>query len=120
MSEATIEEPVVLERGETGMRILVTLLFFVITRIVGIVLAIVVVYELLWTLITREPPQERVRQFANRTLAYLYESVRWMTYNRAREPFPFEDFPPEVDPIPELTDDGDDALELDEDEEEAG
>jgi hypothetical protein len=41
-----------------------------------------------------------VRSFANRTLSYLYAVTRYLTYNQAEVPFPFSDFPREVDPMP--------------------
>jgi hypothetical protein len=108
-------EEVEIERGETGIRILLFLLFAVIFRLGTVVLAAVVVFELLYALITRRPPNDRVRSFANRTLSYLYRITRYLTnrtlsylyritryltYNQSEVPFPFSDFPPEVEPSP--------------------
>lgn len=93
-------EEVEIERGETGIRILLFLLFAVISRLGTVLLAAVVVFELLYALITRRPPNDRVRSFANRTLSYLYRITRYLTYNQSEVPFPFSDFPPEVEPSP--------------------
>lgn len=52
-----------------------------------------------FALVTTRPPSERVRRFANRVLSYLYHIVRYLTYNEPELPFPFSDFPPELEPI---------------------
>ncbi len=93
-------EDTIIERSQTGIRILLALLFLVIFRVTSVVLAVVVVFELLHALITRQPPSDRVRGFGNRTLSYLYAVTRYLTYNQAELPFPFSDFPREVEPIP--------------------
>ncbi|NOT55444.1 MAG: DUF4389 domain-containing protein [Deltaproteobacteria bacterium] len=94
MSEIVTE----IERKDTGIRLLFTLLFVFILHAVEIVLAVTVLFSLAVALITKRPPGERVRQFANRTLSYLYRIVRYLTYNDHQAPFPFADFPPEVEP----------------------
>ena len=88
-----------IDRKETAIHILLTLLFVVIVeRIIDAVLAVVILFELVYALITRRPPGERVRRFANRTLSYLYRIMRFLTYNEPEPPFPFADFPSEVEP----------------------
>ena len=88
-----------IDRKETAIRILLTLLFVVIVeRIIDAVLAVVILFELVYALITRRPPGESVRRFANRTLSYLYRIMRFLTYNEPEPPFPFADFPSEVEP----------------------
>ena len=91
-------EDIEIERSETGLRILLTLLFYLIARALGFVLAVVIVFELIYTLITRAAPPERVRQFANRAISYFYRVGRYLTYNELDRPFPFSDFPPEIEP----------------------
>ncbi len=88
-----------ISRGATGVRCLLALLFFVITRVVGTVVLVVVIFELLYTLITTSPPPERVRSFANRALSYIYRVLRYLTYAEPRPPFPFADFPDEIEPL---------------------
>lgn len=121
------EEPLLVERGETGVRILFSVLFAIIFRLASTVLLVVVIFELLYTLVTRQPPRPRVRGFANRTLSYMYEITRYLTYNRAGAPFPLADFPPEVAPVPDEADlvpeeeeEELEALEEDAEEEERG
>jgi hypothetical protein len=86
-----------IDRVDTAIRILITLLFFVIARVGEGVLGAVIFFELLFTLVTKDPPSPRVRQFANRVIAYLYRIARYLTYNEPVAPFPFQDFPPEVE-----------------------
>ncbi len=56
-------------------------------------------FALAWTLVTKRPPSERLRHFANRTLSYQYRLFRYLTYNNSERPFPFSDFPPAVEPL---------------------
>jgi hypothetical protein len=85
-------------RGETGLRIALTLLFALIGSVLETVLAAIVVFELVATLITRRPPSPRVRELANRIISYYYELGRYLTYNQSRVPFPFSDFPEALEP----------------------
>lgn len=81
------------ERSETGIRIALTLLFVIVAAALESALAIIIVFGVLWTLLTREPPSPRVRELANRIIAYYYRIGRYLTYNESRVPFPFSDFP---------------------------
>ncbi|MBI3301035.1 MAG: DUF4389 domain-containing protein [Deltaproteobacteria bacterium] len=96
------EDATPIERKETGVRILLSLLFGVIAHVVGTVLGVVVLFELAFALITKRPPSERVTHFANRTLSYLYRVVRYLTYNEPEPPFPFSDFPAAMEPSARL------------------
>lgn len=93
----TVQDADTLERGETGFRILLTLLFVLVAAALEAVLTVVIVFELLWALATRQPPRPRVRELANRVVTYYYRIGRYMTYNDARPPFPFSDFPEPVE-----------------------
>jgi hypothetical protein len=86
------------DRSETGIRALKTLLFFIIARVVETVLAVVIVFELIWALITGREPSHAVRRFASRVLAYLVEIVRYLTYNDDQAPCPFREFPADPEP----------------------
>jgi hypothetical protein len=89
--------PGTVDRLDTGVRALLTLLFFVIARVVEAVLAVVIVFGVLYTLFTQREPAPGVKRFAERVLAYLVEIVRYLSYNETEAPFPFRDFPPEPD-----------------------
>jgi hypothetical protein len=87
-----------IERKATGIRFLFTLLFFLIAEVLEAVLVLVILFELLYALVTQAQPPDRVRQFANRAVAYFYRIGRYLTYNEAERPFPFAEFPPELEP----------------------
>ena len=48
-------EDTIIERRQTGIRILLALLFVVIFRVTSVLLTVVVLFELLYALITRQP-----------------------------------------------------------------
>lgn len=87
------EEDERIPRGETGLRILLSLLFVVVAGVLETVLGVVVVFQWIAALATERPPSPRVRDFANRTITYYYKLGRYLTYNESRVPFPFSDFP---------------------------
>jgi len=82
----------------TGARIVLTLLFMVVTSVIHTILWALVLFCLLWTLITRQPPLARIRALANRVVAYEYRIRRYVTYNESEVPFPFSDLPEAVEP----------------------
>jgi hypothetical protein len=83
-----------IERSETGIRILTTILFLLAVRVVEFVLGLVILFELAFALATRSAPPVRVREFADRVIRYAWQMAQYLTYNRERPPFPFDDFPP--------------------------
>ena len=87
-----------IKRGDTGIRILVTLLFCLVLHAVEAVLAVVILFGLGYALLTRSEPSERVRGFANRVISYAYRIGRYLTYNAASPPFPFSGFPDDLEP----------------------
>ena len=78
----------VIDRSTTGKRILFTLVFAVIGRLIEGVLAFVAVYQLLYTLITKRPPKAIVTRFANRLLGYAMEIGRYVPWNSPEKTFP--------------------------------
>jgi hypothetical protein len=85
-------------RTETLIRLALTLLFALVAGAIRTVIGLLVLFELGWTLVTRRPPGERVRELANRIVAYHYKILRYVTYNESRVPFPFSDFPQPLEP----------------------
>ncbi len=96
--EDDIQEVAKIPRADTGIRILLTILFAVVANVLKTVTIVIVLFELLWALITRRAPSVRVRDFANRVIAYYYRLNRYLTYNEATVPFPFSPFPPALEP----------------------
>ncbi|MBW2286635.1 MAG: DUF4389 domain-containing protein [Deltaproteobacteria bacterium] len=76
---------------DTGIRILLTLLFTVVASVLDTLVGVLVAFSLLWALITRQAPHPRLRSLANRIITYGYRIDRYVTYNDAEVPFPFSD-----------------------------
>lgn len=83
-----------IERGDTVIRMLFSLLFFMISELVKTILAVVILFELVWSLITKKAPGSGVRAFADRVVRYGYQIGLYLTYNSPRPPFPFGELPP--------------------------
>lgn len=98
-----------IDRGATGIRILLTLLFAVISRVIELLLTVIVVFELGFVLVTQQPPSRKIRDFANQVCTYLYRLTRYLTYNEAEPPFPFTDFPEALEPPTDEYDEADPA-----------
>jgi hypothetical protein len=82
-----------IDRKDTGIRVLLTLLFALIAGLVESVVGLIIVFALLWAFITKQPPGLRVRALANRIITYYYRIGRYLTYNESLVPFPFSEFP---------------------------
>lgn len=82
-----------LDPRDTGIRILLTLIFMIVASVINSLLGVLVAFSLLWALITRRPPHPRLRSLANRIVTYEYRIHRYITYNDAEVPFPFSDLP---------------------------
>ena len=87
-----------IEPKETGVRILFSVLFSLIVVILVGILGVITVFALLYSLVTQRVPTDPVRRFANQTVSYLYRVLRYLTYNDTLVPFPFSDFPGELEP----------------------
>ena len=83
------------DRVETFIRLLYTLLFFLVIRIVEAAVAVIVFFQLSFALITNRTPNPAVNAFARRVIEYGYQIGHYVTYNRDQPPFPFDELPPE-------------------------
>ncbi len=93
------DDVAVIDHMTTGKRFLFTLVFVIILYLIGVVLAFVVLFELVYSLVTRRPPNPRVTRFADRVLRYAFEIGQYMTCNTDHRPFPFEELPSGTEPI---------------------
>ena len=93
------DDATVIDRSATGKRILFTILFVIVVRLIEAVLALVVFFELVYSLITKRPPNPRVTRFAHRILRYGFTIGQYITYNTDQLPFPFDDLPNGTEPI---------------------
>ncbi len=88
-----------IERVDTGIRILYSVLFAIINNLLSGAIGLIVIFELLFSLITMRPPATRVRQIANSMISYSYRLQRWMAHTESELPFPFNDLPDDVHAI---------------------
>ena len=94
------EQEPVFSGKQIGIRLLYTILFLVILGIVMVIVKVVVVFQFIYFFTTRKP-NESVRQFSNKISTYGYRIFRYLTLNESQRPFPFTDFPQELEPSDE-------------------
>ena len=72
----------------TWLRLLFMVIFYVIATVTSAVLSVVVVLGFFWVLFTAEK-NSQLQQAGQEIAAYLYEIVRYLTFNTEDRPFPF-------------------------------
>jgi len=94
MNEFTEERT---SRGKIFLRFVCTLICLVLFHVLQFVIEALglVQYAILFVTKTYSEP---LRVFLNRAAAYSYRLIRYITLNENTRPFPFSDFPPEMDP----------------------
>jgi hypothetical protein len=106
-----------LDRADTGIRILYSVLFAIINNLLAGAIGFIVVFELGFSLITKRPPANRVRSIANSIISYSYRLQRWLAHTESQLPFPFSDLPEDIHsiewPYPPKPDSDPDDPELD-------
>lgn len=83
-------------RGKIGVRLVYTLLFVVILSLVNFMIQLIALVQFVILLLTRSY-SEPLRSFSNKAAAYVYRLVRYITLNDNTRPFPFRDFPDELE-----------------------
>jgi hypothetical protein len=83
-------------RGKIGIRLLFTLLFLVILSMMHLAIQVLVAIQYVILLITKKY-SEPLRSFSNKAAAYVYRLIRYTTLNDNTCPFPFTDFPRELE-----------------------
>ena len=86
-------------RKQVAIRLLYTLLYVAIFEVVKTIILLITLFEYFFLLITLRH-NEPARTFANRVAAYGYRVMRYLTLNDNQRPFPFADFPAEIE-LPE-------------------
>ncbi len=84
-------------RSQVLMRLLYSVLFLVILGIVFLIIKLSIAFQYVLLLITLKH-SEPVRRFANQLTAYGYRVMRYLTLNDNLRPFPFTEFPQEMEP----------------------
>jgi hypothetical protein len=97
MEQSTVPEVTPVSRTQIVIRLLYTLLFFIVLGIVHFLINLATVFQYILLLITLSP-SEPMRRFANQVAAYGYRVMRYLTLNDNLRPFPFSELPQEMDP----------------------
>jgi hypothetical protein len=84
-------------RKQILVRLLYSLLFFIVLELVKLVVQAATIFQLIYLLLTLNY-SEPLRGFANRVAAYGYRVMRYLTLNDPERPFPFQEFPAELEP----------------------
>ena len=80
----------------TWLRLLFMVAFYAIGTVVTVVLSLVVVLGFLWVLFTGEK-NSQLQQAGQVIAGYLYEIIRYLTFNTEDKPFPFGNVLPAAD-----------------------
>jgi hypothetical protein len=83
-------------RKQVAIRLLYTLLYVAIFEVVKTIILLITLFEYFFLLITLRH-NEPARTFGNKVAAYGYRVMRYLTLNDNQRPFPFADFPAEIE-----------------------
>ncbi len=86
-----------LPRKKIAFRFLYTLFFLVVFEILKVIVQVVVVFQYVYLFITRTH-NDSLRRFCNKVSVFTYRVMRYVTLNENTNPFPFSDFPQEMEP----------------------
>jgi hypothetical protein len=90
------ESQVTASRKLVAIRLLYTLLYVAIFELVKTIILLITLFEYFFLLVTLRH-NEPARTFANKVAAYGYRVMRYLTLNENQRPFPFSDFPGEIE-----------------------
>ncbi len=74
------------------LRFVFMLLFAFILGIISYVVTALVLLQFIWALVTGEG-NDKLRKFGSSAAQYIYQILRFLTYNSEDKPFPFADWP---------------------------
>jgi hypothetical protein len=83
-------------RKQVAIRLLYTLLYVAIFELVKTIVLLITLFEYFILLLTLQH-NEPARTFANKVATYGYRVMRYLTLNENQRPFPFGDFPGEIE-----------------------
>jgi len=83
-------------RKQVAIRLLYTLLYVAIFEVVKTIVLLIAIFEYFFLLITLRH-NEPARTFANKVATYGYRLMRYITLNENQRPFPFSEFPGEIE-----------------------
>jgi hypothetical protein len=94
----TLRDTLYSRRG-IGVRLLYTIIYLVIFEILKFIIQITVIFQYIYLLATLKYSKP-LKTFSNRLSTYAYRVMRYLTLNENLRPFPFSEFPGELeDPV---------------------
>lgn len=85
------------------LRLFFMLIFAAILQLASMVMGILVVAQFIFSLLTGKDNLQ-LRRFGYSLSAYIFDTLRFLTYNADEKPFPFADWPRAEDaPAPDVT-----------------
>ena len=91
-------ETSVLPRKRIVFRLLYSLVFVVVVVVFQAILLVTVLFQYIYLLITRSH-SDPLRNFCNRISAHTYRALRYISLGENARPFPFSEFPDEIEPV---------------------
>ncbi len=85
-----------LSRKKIGIRLLYTVMYLIIFEILKTVIQITVLFQYIYLLITKKYSVP-LKNFSNKVATYAYKIIRYVTINDNARPFPFREFPEEME-----------------------
>ena len=82
-----------LDRGTIALRAVFSLLLALVLSVLNSLLAVVVIFQMVYSFVSQSIPSPRVQELGNNVTAYYYQVLRYLTHNDSQIPFPFSDFP---------------------------
>ncbi|MGH1487625.1 MAG: DUF4389 domain-containing protein [Cellvibrionaceae bacterium] len=74
------------------LRFAFMVLFAIILGVVSYVMTVLVIIQFIWALVAGEG-NDKLREFGSSLSQYIYQTLRFLTYNTEDKPFPFADWP---------------------------
>ncbi len=90
------ELPYETSRKQIAIRFLFSILFVIVFEILKTIIQLTVLFQYIFLFITKKH-NEPVRTFSNKVSTYAYKVLRYLTLNENLKPFPFTEFPKEMD-----------------------
>ena len=83
-------------RKKIAIRLLYTVFFLIVFEILKIIIQVSVLFQYVYLLISKTY-NNPIRSFSNKVSVYAYRVLRYITLNENEKPFPFHDFPNEIE-----------------------
>ncbi len=87
----------VAERKNIIIRLIFTVLFLIVFEIIKLILHLTVFCQFVYSLVTQSH-NKVLMKFSNKLSTYAYRILRYVTLNENEMPFPFNEFPHDVEP----------------------